>query len=455
MNMAVQLSPALDRIPPQALEAEQATLGCCMGLGGKAALAKAREALRPGDWYRNGHRLTWEAICALDDRSEPHDVLLVAQELEMHGQLDAAGGRPYLLACLEAPMTVASVGSYAARVVESARYRQMIECGTWLTGAAYEQAEEAERVLDQAEAQLFNIRARDAGRGLIPIGEVLREVFEAADEAYQKGGHLVGAPSGFAALDRITGGFHAGELTLLAGRPSMGKSAIGIGFAQAFARETGRPVAVFSLEMTDKSIGARMIAGDAKINAMRLRDGRLQSDGEHGDEWTRMTASIGNLAPLPIWIDDTPGATMSEIRGRARRLKAQSGLGLIVVDYLQLIRTDGKHESRYQEVSWIGRQLKALARELDVSVIALSQLSRRVEQREKKRPMLSDLLESGTLEAEADLVLLLYREWYYREGLAPVPEPADLHVAKQRNGPTGDVRLDFIKTLGTFAQEEE
>lgn len=455
-----QLSPALERIPPQALDAEQAVLGCMMLDDTRAAVETVRELLSPADFYRDAHRLIYEAICNLDDTDEPVDMLTVAQELERLGALDRAGGRVYLMACMDQVPAVSRAQSYAQRVQNASILRRLIEAGGQIIGMAYEQAEAVDEIVDDAERLIFAVGQRRTQQYFFELKQLLFDAYEQAEKAHETKQRITGIATGFTDLDNMTAGLQSGDFIIVAGRPSMGKTALVTNIAVEASAASKLPVAIFSLEMSRIQLTYRLICSEAKVDSSRLRSGYLQSARDDGDDdWTRLGRAIGRLGELPIYIDDSSEVTALEMRAKCRRLKAEHGLGLVIVDYLQLIRGHGRSENRNQEISVIARALKSLARELQVPVIALSQLSRNVERRDDKRPLLSDLRESGSIEAEADLVMMLYRSQYYKHEEAP-PEPrphdealgevAEIIVAKHRNGPTGIIRLSFLRRFACF-----
>lgn len=460
-----QLSPAFDRIPPQALEAEQAVLGCMLLDSGRSAVETVREILQPDDFYRDAHRRIYEAICNLDNQGEPTDLLMVSQELERMGMLDFAGGRAYLVACIEAVPATTRAASYAYSVQNTAILRRLIDAGGKIIGMAYEQADPVDEIVDESERLVFGVAQRRNRDFFEHIKPLLFRAYEDAQRAHETKQRLTGLETGFGRLDDMTSGLQKSDFIIIAGRPSMGKTSLALDMGVNAAERTRLPVAIFSLEMSKIQLAYRLICAQAKLDSNRLRSGYLRTvpDKDGLDDWVRLGRAISKLGDLPIYIDDSSQITALEMRAKCRRLQAEHGLGLIIVDYLQLIRGHGRSENRNQEISLIARTLKSLARELEVPVLALSQLSRMVERRDDKRPMLSDLRESGTIEAEADLVMMLYRSQYYRHGeggdgadAAPVADPealgeeAELIIAKHRNGPTGIVRLAFLRRYATF-----
>ncbi len=443
------------RVPPQSLEAEQATLGAM--LLERTAIEKACELLRPEDFYREAHKLIFQAASDLADRNEPVDLTTLAAELESRGQLEQAGGRPYLASLLDAVPTAAHVEYYARIIEEKAILRRLIGAGTEIVEECFGEVESAEEVVDRAEAAVLSVAQRRSTRYFTPIRPLLDEAMDRIDYLHYHQRDATGLTTGLKSLDEITTGLQKSDLIIVAARPSMGKTSLCVNIAVHVAMHEKVPVAVFSLEMSKEQLALRIIQSEARIDSRRLRSGHLSEE-----QWRRMTEGINRVWDAPIFIDDTPGISAMEMRGKARRLKAeQNGLGLVVVDYLQLMRWHGRVENRNQEISEIARSLKNLARELEVPVMALSQLSRAVERREDKRPILSDLRESGSIEAEADLVMMLYRPSYYKyEKAGEEPEEqeeggeaadeTELIVAKHRNGPTGTLNLIFLKDYARF-----
>ncbi|HOJ21035.1 MAG TPA: replicative DNA helicase [Armatimonadota bacterium] len=448
------------RVPPQSLEAEQATLGAM--LLERAAIEKACELLQPEDFYREAHRIIFQAAVDLSDRSEPVDLTTLAAELENRGQLEQAGGRPYLAALLDAVPTAAHVEYYARIVEQKAILRRLITVGTEVVETCFGEVENIEDVVDRAESAILSVAQRRTGRAFTPLKPLLDEAMDSIERLYRDKVETTGVPSGLRALDEMTNGFQKSDLIIVAARPSMGKTSLCINIGVHAAVHAKVPVAIFSLEMSKEQLAMRIIQSEARVDSRRLRTGHLNEE-----QWRRMTEGVNRVWHAPIYIDDTPGISAMEMRGKARRLRAEVGpLGLVIVDYLQLMRWHGRVESRQQEISEIARSLKNLARELEVPVIALSQLSRAVERREDKRPILSDLRESGSIEAEADLVMMLYRPSYYqydREEDAEDVEQAgaervdetQLIIAKHRNGPTGTVDLIFMPDYARFGDQAD
>jgi replicative DNA helicase len=428
-----------ERLPPQDQEAEQAVLGAM--LIDPEAVPRAIELLRPEDFYRPAHRIVFQTMVDLFDRASPVDVVTTVAELRRTGKLEAVGGATYLAELQEAVPTSANVAYHARIVADRALMRALIEAGTDIARRGYEAEEEPATLLDQAEERIFRLSQRRAGAAH-PLKRVLQDAFQRLEERYRNP-DVLGVPSGFRDLDQLTSGFQPSDLTVIAARPSMGKTMFCLNVARNAAM-AGHPVAIFSLEMSREQLALRLLCAEAGIDSQKLRQGRVDND-----EWPILSLALGRLGDAPIFIDDSPSLSALDIRARARRLKAEQDLGLVIVDYLQLMQGTGRSENRQQEISQISRSLKALARELDVPVIALSQLSRAVEARQDRRPLLSDLRESGAIEQDADVVAFIYRDDYYHPD-SEQPGVVEVIVAKQRNGPTGLVRLHFRKETGKF-----
>lgn len=437
----------LNRIPPHNLEAEQAVLGAL--LIAPESLATVAEILRPEDFYGEGHRAIYLTLKEMAEAGRPIDLLTVTEELQGKGLLEQVGGATYLATLAGAVPTAVHVEYYAGIVAEKGLLRSIIEACTRIASRGYEEGAESESLLDEAERMLLSLGERRQSRSYRSIRELLVETLEKIEQLYQRKGSVTGLPTGFTELDRITSGLQPSDLILLAARPSMGKTSLGLNIAQNVAVKAGVPVGIFSLEMSGDQVVQRLLCSEALVDQQRLRTGFLQED-----DWPRLLKAATRLAEAPIFIDDTPAITLLELRSKARRLKLEHGIGLLVVDYLQLIQSGRRMENRVQEISEISRQLKSLARELDVPVLALSQLSRAVEQRGgDRRPLLSDLRESGSLEQDSDVVMFIYRDDYYNED-SEEKGVADIIVAKQRNGPVGTVKLAFLKEFTKFVNLE-
>ncbi len=432
----------LERMPPQALDAEQAVLGAL--LVNSDALPRVLDILEPDYFYRKVHQIIYAAILDLFDQNEPVDIVTLSQYLKDQNKLDQIGGRQYLADLAMSVATTANLEYYARTVNEKAVLRNLIKAGTEIVGSCYEETD-ADNAVDRAEHLIFNIAQRRNLRELVHIRDIVETTFAKIEERYENRESLSGVPSGFYDLDAMTAGFQSSDLIVVAARPSMGKTAFCLNVAQYLAVSKQIPVAIFSLEMSREQLVQRMLCSEAQIDASRLRSGYLQNN-----DWNHLALAMGRLGEAPIYIDDSAIVTALEIRAKARRLKSEiKNLGLIVVDYIQLMQGRKMMDNRVQEVSEISRSLKTLARELNVPVIALSQLSRAVEQRQNKRPMLSDLRESGSIEQDADIVMFIYRDEYYNPETERRGE-AEIIVSKQRNGPTGTIELLYQASITRF-----
>src|SRR3989339_1061992 len=437
---------AEERIPPQNLQAEQSVIGSM--LIDKNAIIKVVEFLRPDSFYRDAHRHIFEAILELFDKGEPVDLITVTEILRKNNTLEQAGGSVYVSDLLNSVPTAANVEYYAKIVEEKATLRKVIDAGTKMVGDAFDEPEDVDQVLDRAESSIFEIALKRSREGFHKLDQILTKVLDKIDHLYGKQEHITGIPTGYTDLDKLTAGFQNSDLIIIAARPSVGKTAFALNMAQNMAIKFKVPVAIFSLEMSKDQLAQRMLCSEAEIDAIRLKTATLSDTG-----WKKLTKALGRLSEAPIYIDDTASMTATEIRAKARRLKMEKGLGMIMIDYLQLMSGRGRVENRVQEISEISRSLKTLAREIDVPVIALSQLSRAVEQRPDRRPRLSDLRESGEIEQTADLVMFIHREDYYNPQ-AERGNIAEIIIAKQRNGPVGTIELVFRKELAKFSSKE-
>lgn len=430
------------KLPPHSVEAEQSVLGGI--LLDTSAWDKVTDLLNETDFYRGEHRMIWRHIGRLNEQARPVDVITLAEALESNGELDKAGGLSYLGSLAQNVPSAANIRRYAEIVRERAIMRKLVEVGSDIATSAYNPGgRDAGQLLDEAESKVMQIseQGERGKQGFIPIPPLLTQVVERIETLYgrEDASEVTGTATGFADLDRMTSGLQPGDLIIVAGRPSMGKTAFSINIAENVALE-GKPVAIFSMEMGGAQLAMRMIGSVGRLNQHNLRTGRLEDD-----DWSRMTHALGLLNDSPIFIDETPGLNALELRSRARRLHRQNdGLGLVVIDYLQLMSSPaGKgSENRATEISEISRSLKSLAKELHVPVIALSQLNRSLEQRPNKRPVMSDLRESGAIEQDADLILFIYRDQVYNPD-TPDKNMAEIIIGKQRNGPIGTVRLTF------------
>ncbi len=433
------------RLPPHSVEAEQAVLGGLM-LDNRS-WDKIADVVSDEDFYRNDHRLIFRAITDLSERNEPADAVTISEHLEKSAQLDKAGGLGYLGALAKDTPSAANIRAYANIVRERAMLRELISVGSDIAGSAHAtDGRDATELVDEAERRVFEIaeRGQRRGSGFQPIKKILPDTIDRLDMLSASDSDISGLPTGFTELDRMTAGFQRGELIIIAGRPSMGKTSLAVNICENAAIGAGLPVAIFSMEMSAEQLSFRMIGSIGRVNQSNLRRGRFSDE-----DWSRINSAVAMMADAPIFIDDTPALSPTEIRARARRLKREHGLGLVVVDYLQLMQVSGTTENRATEISEISRSLKALAKELDIPVVALSQLNRSVEQRTDKRPVMSDLRESGAIEQDADVIVFIYREEVYdpdtvRKGVA------DIIIAKQRNGPIGEIRLTFLGEYTKF-----
>ena len=441
------MSLSMERIPPQNLDAEQSVLGAM--LIDKEASAKVIQMLSPQDFYRDANGLIFEAIANLVDRNEAVDIITLSEELRQTSLLDQVGGVAYVAGLANSVPSAANVEHYARIVEEKSILRKLISVSNRIGRLGYEADDEVEVLLDKAEQMVFELTQTKAHSGIVPLKEVLISTFERIEFLYQNKGNITGVPSGFPALDKLTSGFQPSDLIIVAARPSMGKTAFCLNIAQYASVKKKIPVAVFSLEMAREQLVTRMLCVEAMVNQQNVRTGELSED-----DWQSLTRVSEPLAQAPMFIDDSASISISELRAKCRRLKSEHKLSLVVIDYLQLMQGTRKSENRQQEISDISRSLKALARELHVPIIALSQLSRAVEQRQDKKPMMSDLRESGSLEQDADVVIFIYREDYYNPETTEKSGLAEIIVAKQRNGPVGTVELGFLKEFTKFVKLE-
>jgi len=434
--------PGGDRVPPQNLEAEQSVLGAV--LLDREAATVCTEILHPDDFYREPHRRIYEAVVTLTTRNEAVDVITVGEELRRAGHLEAAGGLSYLSDLTGSVPATANAAHYARIVAEKALLRDLLKAAGDIAEAVYTGSEDADALLDQAESRIFKItEARRSGRSFVSLKDVLMQAFANLEHLYEHKGEVVGVPTGLVELDKLLTGLHPSELIILAARPSQGKTTLALNMATAAAHR-GAGVGFFSLEMSADQLAMRLLCSEAGVPSERMRSGFLTDQ-----DWPNISRALGALSEVRLYIDDTPNIPIMDLRARARRMKAECGIDMLIVDYLQLMNTRGRTESRQQEIAEISRSLKALARELEVPVLALSQLSRAVESRENRRPQLSDLRESGAIEQDADVVMFIYQDPKLAEDPSRRFE-MELIVAKQRNGPTGPVPIVFRRDLGRF-----
>src|SRR5437773_12267588 len=444
MAPVAQLAAAAPIAPPQNLEAEESVLGAMMLSPG--AIGAVSEIVDASDFYRESHAKICRAALGLYAKGEPVDAITLTDELEERAELEAVGGRVRLHELAALVPASANAAHYARIVHETATLRGLIRAGGEISRLGWERPGETGDLVDQAEQIVFDLSQQRVTGEFTHIDQLLKESFERITALYEAGVQVTGTPSGYRDLDRLTSGFQPGNLIIVAARPSMRKSALALCMAANIAVRQNIPVAMFTLEMSKSEVTQRLMCSEAKVESQRLRNGKLAAD-----DWPRLTAACDKLAKAPIYVDDTGSITMMEIRSKARRLKSREpNLGLIVVDYLQLMTSGASVENRVQEVSQISRQLKVLARDLDVPILAMSQLSRAVELRHDKRPILSDLRESGSIEQDADLALFIYRDEYYNDE-SDQQGIAEVHLAKHRNGPTDTVKLSFLKRYAKFA----
>ncbi len=430
--------PGDDRLPPQDIGAEQSVLGGM--LLSKDAIADVGESVRGHDFYRPAHELIYDAVIDLYSRGEPADAVTVSDELSKRGNLQRVGGQAYLHQLIQSVPTAANAGYYAAIVAERAVLRRLVEAGTKIVQMGYAQGGgDVEEIVNAAQAEVYGVADKRGGEDYVPLADTLEETLTEIEVASGRTDELVGVPSGFADLDELTHGFHPGQMVVVAARPAVGKSTFGMDVARAAAIKHKMATAIFSLEMSRTEITMRVLAAEANIQLQDLRKGRLRDE-----DWQKLARIMGKISESPLFIDDSPNMSLMEIRAKARRLKQQHNLKIVIIDYLQLMSSGKKVESRQQEVSEFSRALKLLAKELEVPVIAISQLNRGPEQRTDKRPAMSDLRESGSIEQDADIVILLHKD-REREG------EADVIVAKHRNGPTRDIVLAFQGHYARFA----
>lgn len=433
----------LGKIPPQDIEAEQAIIGSM--LTDQDAVSSAIETLKPEDFYREDNKIIYEAILNIYNRAEPIDIITLKAELSSMGKLDAVGGLEYIAVLPDKVPTTANVDRYIKIVEEKAMLRNLIKTANDILSMGYEPTDEPERVMDLAEKKIFDVMQKKSQKGYTPIKDVLVESFSKLEELYNQKQHVTGVPTGFIDLDKMTAGLHGSEFILIAARPAMGKSAFALNIGAYAATRANIPVAIFSLEMAKDQVANRILCSEALVDSNAVRTGELTDE-----DLSKLAETSGELSQAQIFIDDTAGISVMEIRAKCRKLKLEKNIGLVIIDYLQLIQGSGKSSSREQEIAEISRSLKILAKEIEVPVIALSQLSRAVEARPDHRPMLSDLRESGSIEQDADIVMFLYRDDYYNED-SEKKNQAEVIIAKQRAGSTGTVDLAWLGQYTKFA----
>jgi replicative DNA helicase len=426
------------KIPPHNLEAERAVLGAI--LLEPVMIPRAIELLAPDEFYKEGHRKIYAAMVRLFERSEPADVLTVAEELKRAGELDEVGGQATLATLMEEATVATQFAAYAQIVRDKAQLRELIRVARELTEHGFDESEDVRALVDRAEQMVFRIAERRLHKSAVPVREILSRTIEHIESLYRRKEHITGVATGFRELDRLTAGFQKADFVIIAGRPSMGKTAFALNIAQEAAVTGGRAVLIFSLEMAKEQLVQRLLCSEARVDSHRVRTGYLEAA-----DWKRIGVAAGRLADAPLFIDDTANLSVLEARAKARRIRAEHGLELVVIDYLQLMQGRWRAENRQQEISEISRSLKALAKELEVPVVALSQLSRALEARGgDASPRLSDLRESGALEQDADVIVFLHRPGLYKENPSDVEKNlTDVIIGKQRNGPTDKVQLVF------------
>ncbi len=438
------LDENLRRVPPQNLEAESSILGGV--LLENEAMDRVLEVLTSDAFYRESHRKIFRAMMELADRSEPVDIITLGDLLKAKGELEAVGGTAYLVSLANAVPTSANIGHYARIVREKAILRHLISAATSIATRGLEDQGDVETFLDDAERAIFDISEKRIKSSFVVLGDMMKDSIKLVEKLYERKEMVTGVPTGYKDLDKLTAGLQPSDLIVVAGRPSMGKTALSLNIAATAALHSGIGVAIFSLEMAKEQLGLRMLCSEARVDHSRVRSGHLAER-----EFPALVIAAGKLAEAPIYIDDTPAISILELRAKSRRLVRDRGkkIGLIIVDYLQLMRGRGNTQNREQEISEISRSLKALAKELNVPVIANSQLNRRVEERGDKRPMMSDLRESGAIEQDADVIAFIYRDEVYNKNSADRGR-AEIIVAKQRNGPTDSVQLAFLSNITRF-----
>lgn len=433
---------SIERLPPHSIEAEEAVLGSL--LIDPDAILEVATFLRPEDFSREKNRWIYQAILDLHDAREPIDFLTLSEVLRNRAQLDQIGGEAYLIGLLNTVPTSVNAQAYGRMVESTALRRRLIQVAGKIADLAYDESEDISVVLDRSEQALFGVSEERTTRELTPVRDIARAYLDRIEELNARGEEMIGIPTGFTDLDRLLGGLNKSDLIILAARPGMGKTALQLSMAMHAGLRMGKRVAMFNLEMSGEQLVQRMIAAQTKIDSQRLRRGQLREQ-----EWPIFYEAIGRLSETHIFIDDTPSITPSQLRTKCRRLYAEYGLDLIMLDYLQLMQAERTTNNRVQEISEISRGLKSLARELDVPLVAASQLSRAVESRQDKRPQLSDLRDSGSIEQDSDIVMFIYRDEYYNEA-TDRPNIAEINIAKHRNGPTGTIDLYWHGKLATF-----
>ena len=437
----------LGKVPPNDVEAEQAVIGSM--LTDQEAVVSAIETLKPEDFYREDNKIIYTAITNIYSRAEPIDIITLKAELSSMGKLEAVGGLEYIVELPDKVPTTANVDRYIKIVEEKSMLRNLIKTANEILSLGYEQTENVEDIMDEAEKKIFGVMQKKSQKSYVAIKDILVESFTKLEELYNQKQHVTGVPTGFIDLDDKTAGLHGSELILIAARPAMGKSAFALNIATYAATKANVPVAIFSLEMSRDQLANRILCSEALVDSNNVRTGKLTDE-----ELAKLAETSGELSQAQIFIDDTAGISVMEIRAKCRKLKMEKNIGLVIIDYLQLIQGSNKGGNREQEIAEISRSLKILAKELNVPVIALSQLSRAVESRPDHRPMLSDLRESGSIEQDADIVMFLYRDDYYNED-SPKKNIAEVIIAKQRSGSTGPVELACLGNYTKFGNLQQ
>ena len=434
------------RIPPQSIDAEQAVIGGLMLA--PDAFDRIADRLNEEDFYRRDHQLIYRAIRELAEKSRPYDAVTLGEWFESQGLAEHIAGGAYLIELASTTPSAANITAYAEIVRDKAILRQLIDAGTSIVNNGFQtEGRDSDEILSNAEQQIFAIAENRAqGRtDFVGISKAMGEAFDLLQQRYQSGGSVTGLPSGYIEFDEMTAGLQPTDLIILAARPAMGKTTLALNNAETAAIAAGKPVAVFSMEMSASQLALRLISSIGRVNATRLRTGQLEDE-----DWSRVSSAIRQLKQTKLFIDDTPALSPEAVRAKARRLKREHGLGLIVIDYLQLMAVPGNKENRATEISEISRSLKALAKELNVPVLALSQLNRSLETRTDKRPVMADLRESGAIEQDADMIVFIYRDEYYNKDASPDKGLAEIIIGKQRNGPTGSFKLKFFGEYTRF-----
>ncbi len=441
---AKALHSSTHRLPPQNIEAEQCVLGSILLQQG--ALIKVIEYLTADDFYRDAHKTIFAAMVELFERNEPQDLITVTNILKDKNKIEAIGGPAYLASLTDIVPVLANIGFYGKIIRKKAILRRLIETCSEIAARCYEEQDDIDSLVDEAEQTIFDISRSKSSQGFKALSKIIPNTFKALEKRFERKELITGIPTGYDEFDRLTAGLQPSDLIILAGRPSMGKTALAMNIAKNAATQHDVAIAVFSLEMSEEQLALRMLCSESRVNSQDLRTGFIKDR-----DWPKLTKAAGDLSEARIFIDDTPGITVLEMRAKCRRLKTEHDIGLVVIDYLQLMQGRRSSERREQEISEISRSLKAMAKELHVPVIALSQLNRGLENRPDKRPKLSDLRESGAIEQDADVICFIYRDEVYNQAEDnPHKGIAEVIIGKQRNGPTGKVELTFLKEYTTF-----